>query len=106
SGEAAVAAIETELEDLREQLEGIRENAALQAKGSLTGEQQAKLAELEAAAELQQEVRMAVGAGLIAGPDGDFGPGGPGVLGKGGRGKGKGFRGGGPGRPGSAPNAE
>ncbi len=84
---ATIGALEVEIRDLRDQVKAIRDNAALQAKGSLTPDQQTKLDTLEAAAQLQQEVRAAVGAGLIAPPEGD-GPGfGPGGFGGGRRGR-------------------
>lgn len=91
---AAVGALQVEIEQLRDQIQQIRADAAVQAKSSLNANQQSKLTELESAAALQQEVRAAVASGLIAPPEGEgrggpgFGPGGRGKGGPGGRGKG------------------
>lgn len=86
---AAIAALQTEITTLRDQLAQIRSDAAVQAKSALTADQVAKVETLEAAAALRQEVQQAARVGLLAPPEGEDGPGpgfGPGRRGPRGRG--------------------
>lgn len=88
---ATITSLQGEITALRAQLDKIQEGARAQMAALLSAAQKTKLATLEAAATLREEVQGAAAIGLVAGG----GPGGPGGRGKGGRGgpggRGKGF---------------
>ncbi len=86
-----IASLQTDINNLRAQLDKIQSDARAQMIATLSTDQQAKLATLTAAAALRPQIDGASMLGLIAGP----GPGGPGGFGSG-RGKGKGKGGPGP----------
>lgn len=86
-----VAAIQTEINALRAQLEKIEASARDQMTATLSPDQKAKLATLTAAAALREEIQGALMLGLVEGGPGFGGPGGRGPGGP--KGKGKGFGG-------------
>jgi Spy/CpxP family protein refolding chaperone len=85
---ATMGQLSADIANLRQQLEGIRTAAHDQSLAVLNADQQAKLAQLEAARDLAPTIRQAAVLGLLTPPaDGQgpgFGPGfGPGPRGKG-----------------------
>lgn len=88
--------LQVEIQGLRDQIAQIQDNAHAQTLAVLSAGQKDKLTVLEDAAQLQNEVRQAIAAGLIEPPEG-AGPG----FGRGGFGPGPGRRG--PGRFGPPP---
>lgn len=87
---ATVSALQAEITALETQLKKFQTDASAQMKALLGADQKTKLATLEAAAALRDQVQGAAMIGLIDGPSGR---GGPGFGGPGGRGKDKGGRG-------------
>ncbi len=86
---ATAGQLQVDIQGLRDQIQQIQSNGHDQVVAQLTADQKDKLTTLEDAAKVQQEVRQAIGVGLIEPPEGE-GPG---------RGPGRGPRGfGGPGR--------
>lgn len=85
-----VGQLNVEIKDLTEQIKTLREESRASAVANLNGTQQAALEELQSALELQRIAHQAVGANLLAAPEGGFGMGdmgpGPGGM-RGPRGK-------------------
>ncbi|MEO8098766.1 MAG: Spy/CpxP family protein refolding chaperone [Acidobacteriota bacterium] len=75
---ASVTSLQTEIAALRTQLENVQTNARTQMIALLSAAQKLKLASLEAAAALRDEIQGAAGIGLLAAPAGGgrggFGP--------------------------------
>jgi Spy/CpxP family protein refolding chaperone len=89
---ATMGQLSVDIGNLQQQLQGIRTAAHDQAFAVLSADQQAKVAELEAASKLAPAIRQAARLGLLTPAEDGQGPGfGPGARGPGGRGKG--FRG-------------
>jgi Spy/CpxP family protein refolding chaperone len=84
---ATITSLQAEITALRAQLDRIQAGAQAQMAALLSAAQKTKLATLEAAAALRQEVQGAAAIGLVEG-GGPGGPGGRGPGGPGGRGKG------------------
>lgn len=86
---ATITSIQAEISTLRAQLDKIQASAQAQMVALLSAAQKTKLATLEAAATLRDEVQGASILGLVSGvpggPGGFGGPGGPGGRGPGGR---------------------
>ncbi len=89
---ATITSLQGEITALRARLEKFQSDARAQMTALLSAAQKTKLATLEAAAALREEVQGAAGIGLVAG-GGPGGPGGGPQGGPGGRGKGPGGRG-------------
>ncbi len=89
---AAVGKMVLAINTLRTQVKKTMDTARQSAQNLLTADQKTKLQTLDAAAKLHQEIRQAVGLGLLT-PPVQAGPGGPGG----------GPQGGGPGGPGGGP---
>lgn len=102
-----IGQLNVEVKELAEQMKAARESSRADAVALLDSNQQAALAELQRALELQEVARQAAGANLLAPPEGGFGMRGgfgPGPRGPRGQ-QGKGFRGGRGFGPGPAPDA-
>ena len=108
SNAGTIGQLNVEIKKLAEQMKAARESSRADAVALLDSNQQAALAELQRALELQGIARQAAGANLLAAPEGGFGMRGgmgPGPRGPRG-GPGKGFRGGRGGGFGRGPAAD